>query len=147
MAQFKELLKSVTSLDLSKRLRSIDCHQQTLFYWRTYDGKKLIVQLGLKDSAGEFQMLWGGKLPKNTDLRKFRTYSAYLSGDISEILRPYELKVLCHTHELGKKSPYVCYVETDGEEDEELPHILEETEVDAKALMLFQLFHIRNPQW
>lgn len=146
MSHFKELKKSVTSMDISKRLKSIDCHQQTLFYWRTYQGAKLRIQLGIKDASRDFIMLWGDRLPKKPDLRKMRTYSAYLSNDISELLRPYELKVLCHTHKKGKRSPYVCYVETDGVEDTDMPHVLEETEADAKGLMLKMLFNKINPQ-
>lgn len=145
MSHYVELLKSVTTLNISKQLRSIDCHQQTLFYWRTYAGN--LIQLGFKDASGSFSMLWGARFPKKIQSRKLRLYSAYLSSDISELLRPYGLKVLCHTHELGKKSPYVCYVETEGIEDIEYPHILEETEADAKGLMLKMLFDKKNPGW
>lgn len=147
MSHYTELLKAVTTLSVSKKLKSIDSHQQVLFYWRTYSGKSDLVQLGFKDSSGSFSMLHGAKFPKNPDNRKLRTYAAYLSSEISELLRPYELRVQCHTHELGKKSPYVCYVETEGIEDIEYPHILEETEADAKGLMLKMLFDKKNPGW
>ena len=148
MSNYKSLLKSVTNLEVSKALRSIDSNQEALFYWRTYEtAKGTQIQLCIKDSSGTLSMLWGSRLPKRPQTRRLRTYAAYLSGEISELLRPYKLKVLCHTHEIGEKSPYVCYVETNGIEDESYPHVLEETETDAKGLMLKMLFDLKNPGW
>ena len=139
MSHYKELKKAVTNLDLSKRLKSQDCYQDSLFYWRIYKDKGTILQLCLKQSGGEFISLWGGRLPKKIDNRKLRTYSAYMSGELSELLRTFAHTIVCHPHIKGKRSPYECYILTDGIEDKEYPHVLEETEACAKGLMLQML--------
>lgn len=139
MSHYIQLKRAVTNLDLSKRLKSQDCYQDSLFYWRVYEAKIPITQLCLKESAGQFTSLWGGRLPKKIENRRMHVYSAYLSGEISELLRTFNLTIVTHPHEKGKRSPYECYVLTDEIEDNNYPHILENDEANAKGLMLQML--------
>lgn len=139
MSHYKELKRAVTNLDLSKRLKYVGCDQKSLFYWRVYEAKNPITQLCIKESGGNFTPLWGGSMPKKVVNRKMFVYSAYLSGEVSELLRGFHLNIVCHTHEKGLRSPYVCFVIDGTTENTDYPHILENNESDAKGLMLKML--------
>ncbi len=141
MSHFARLKKNITTLELSKRLASVGFSQNSLFWWKTYQTKKrLMTQACIKMDGGDFLRLWGDKFPKRTAKRKYNQYAAYMGYEVAELLRPYGLKIVCFPHLKGKKSPYVCYVETDGVEDKTYPHILEETDAEARGLMLKYLY-------
>lgn len=141
MSHYIQLKRAITNLDLSKRLKELGCNQESLFYWRVYDLKKPVTQLCIKEGGGNYTMLWGGTVPKKFIKRKMHVYSAYLSGEISELLRIFKLDIVCRTHEKGLKSPYVCVVLKDEIEDTDYPHILENNESDSKGLMLKMLIN------
>ena len=84
-------------------------------------------------------MLWGGIGSKKFVKRKMHVYSAYLSGEISELLRIFKLDIVCMHDEKGLNRSYVCVVMKDGIDDTDYRHILENNESDSKGLMLKML--------
>lgn len=143
----------VTSLELSKKLKSLGVKQESLFYWAQSEFENEKPELTLYRSQKEFDERDGmGKLVGvwshgDIEIGSFiETYSAFTVAELGEML-PESIVIADETFYFLQNKEFVTYHNL-NDDDADIWSEIDDTEANARAKMLIYLLEnkiITNP--